>query len=502
MSGDGAGIVVGGFILLGTLPYIIGGALVIGAAAGAVKVGSMLVKSGSEHIRSAHEANEQQKQLEVQQCSAELAQLYKEMQRLTDDQRSQYDRQRIELGSHLQRSGQALQQMVSKAHPTKASARMAEAEHQAVEQQLQQITAEQREEIRQKAKTMSQTIISNLQIAKETQSALVNWKVKTADAIAMQRAQSQILLRDAIASAKLLGSLSKSYSDPDFNEKAKRLIENAQKARRYFEQEMYELCAAESQNVVTQTARLALDKTQQDLERDELRTTLLAKLEGLRENMACCRYIDFVDDYADRKATEDLNDYCQGEYVKLQQLLEQRIAQANAVEAPLTLLEQMEDECDNILAVNVNTICEAARNQLLSHYEKLRMMEIIADFMKDQNYDLEWACNPGDDPSQKLSVRFVNRASNNSVVLTLDKDTDPEQVGRMLMDMHIFYDNNRPMTESEKQTLRKHLVEALNKAGLSGSLSCSGSVNSPSAHTEMIDQEQVRNQETVPLFDQ
>ena len=32
MSGDGAGIIIGGVLLLGALPYIVGGALAVGAA--------------------------------------------------------------------------------------------------------------------------------------------------------------------------------------------------------------------------------------------------------------------------------------------------------------------------------------------------------------------------------------------------------------------------------------------------------------------------------------
>lgn len=81
MSGEAAGAIVGGVVLLGVLPVVLAGVAIAGCAAGTVALGSTAVKAGIRH-------REKKKRLEVEACSQELSDLYRRMQGALDRQSS------------------------------------------------------------------------------------------------------------------------------------------------------------------------------------------------------------------------------------------------------------------------------------------------------------------------------------------------------------------------------------------------------------------------------
>ena len=278
------------------------------------------------------------------------------------------------------------------------------------------------------------------------------------------------------------------------------LARTLQAAAKHFDAGSYQACAAESQDIITTGARLAAEMAQQTIEQDALRQEIQAQCAGLKEYMARCRQVTFVDDLAREEVTEDLDAFSQGRYAKVQGEIDsfmERLEKGDWTVAELTL---MQEELNTVLAPNAELVCETARDQLLAYYERLHTMEKLADYMRTQNYELEWACHPGDDQTQKLTVRFVDRTANNSVVLSLDRDMSTEDIHRMVMDLHLFYQNGRPMTEQEKQTFRAGITAALAGSDVQANLGCTGNKDRPSDQTHLLNEDTVRSAAPVQLF--
>ena len=108
----------------------------------------------------------------------------------------------------------------------------------------------------------------------------------------------------------------------------------------------------------------------------------------------------------------------------------------------------------------------------------MHALEIVADFMTEQDYQMDWAMPVGGDVSQKLVVHFVQKMTGNTISVTLDNDIESGDIAKMAMEILTFYGNGRPVTENEKKELRDNLNAALNKAGFSGALGCQGHVRS------------------------
>ena len=77
MSGEAGGIIVGGVLLVGALPYILAGAAVIGGAAGLAALGSSALRSRE---------NRRESSLKVDRCSKELSDLYDRLRTAMDSQ--------------------------------------------------------------------------------------------------------------------------------------------------------------------------------------------------------------------------------------------------------------------------------------------------------------------------------------------------------------------------------------------------------------------------------
>ena len=490
MSGDSAGIVIGGALLLGAIPVVVGGALAIGAVYATVRAGAALFRVGKDIARE----HGQRKTLEAQQCSAELSGMYAQMESALREQERQYGEISQRMGAQLTASSEALQRLIREENKDEGWTKRANQARQQAMEEMTRSAAGERQRIRQQTAASMAQIEAEMQRQMETQQGLIEWESSRAEDRAHQRAMCGKLLRDAEATLRICRALG------SMEEKADLLASSLSKARRHFDDEIYDACAAESQDIITTGARLAAEISQKTLETDIVRQEILARCEGLQEYMARCRRVTFLDEFFQEEITEDLNAFSQGRYEEIQAEIDamiDRLNRENRTEEELTLIEE---ELDSVLTPNAQLVCETARDQLLAYYERLHTMEKLADYMRTQNYELDWACHPGDDQTQKLTVRFVNRATNNSVVLTLDRDMSTEDLHRMLVDLHIFYQNGRPMTEAEKEALRKGLTGALEGSCVRSSLACTGNKNLPSDQTRLQQEADVRNTRPVRLF--
>ena len=194
----------------------------------------------------------------------------------------------------------------------------------------------------------------------------------------------------------------------------------------------------------------------------------------------------------------DLNHFSQGKYKQMIVSLQEMISDldkggscSNAYE----VMRQME-HFDRTVEPEARHIIEYSRKIMKGYYDRLHVLEVVADFMTEQDYKMDWAMPVGGDASQKLVVHFIQKMTGNTVSVTLDNDVESGDIAKMAMEVLTFYGNGRPVTEDEKRELREHLNEALNKAGLSGSLGCQRNVDRPSDQVEMDQKEAVKNMPT------
>ena len=134
------------------------------------------------------------------------------------------------------------------------------------------------------------------------------------------------------------------------------------------------------------------------------------------------------------------------------------------------------------------------------YYQRLHVLEVVADFMSEQDYKMDWAMPVGGDASQKLVVHFVQKLTGNTISITLENDADSGDIANMAMEVLTFYGSGREVTEEEKRELRDHLTTALHKAGLGGMLSCKGHVNQPSDQVALNQKETVRNMKAEKII--
>ena len=230
---------------------------------------------------------------------------------------------------------------------------------------------------------------------------------------------------------------------------------------------------------------------------------LLQELEALKEEMEHRREIRFQLDDREEETCEDLNDFAQGEYEGVQEQIRkmiERLEQRN--EKCLTIGEilAMHQQFRDVVRPSAQTVMETAQNALMSYYEKLAEMDIVADFMLEQGYEVDWGDTIGGDPTQKMVMHFVDDTSGNTVAVTLDEDMSEEALRKMNMDLMMFYGDGEEVSEEQKQALRTALKKALGEHGLEGALHCSGQVNRPSDKREYDDPEAVRSAQPRKQF--
>jgi hypothetical protein len=237
--------------------------------------------------------------------------------------------------------------------------------------------------------------------------------------------------------------------------------------------------------VIRQVAIAVAAQQVEQMELDFTSMQLQARIEGLMEEMEKRRYIHIpAGKDCDEALDEDLNDYSQGHYAKMQEDLKLVLDQVrNPVN--LAMIRKMAGEFDSETEPQALKIMEVSQQMMHNYHEKLKVLDVVSEFMEEQNYAMDWAAPVGDDLSQKLVVHFVNKFSNSSISVTLDNQATAGNIANMAMEVLTFYSNGNPVSEQEKQRLRAELNNALHKAGITGSVSCQGQVNQPSSQKAM-----------------
>lgn len=502
MSGEAGGAVVGGVLLIAALPYILAGVAIAGCAAGTVALGSAAVKAGVRH----HKRN---KQLKAEQCSQELSELYGRMQaalerqdRLSEQYYRTVEQQMDQLSRRLRQEteGQDAERLEERIRQAKRES--AEAIGAARVRELNRIQRETQAELTQ--------IRSNLDSMQKTKLELLDWQAGTAAAKAQQEALARDILRDAEATIRLLQSLASSSRDKGFREQVGAMERSYRTAADALEAGALQQAVAGGQRIISRGASLALEHTQKQRETDEVLAALRAWLERLKAELETQRMVSFEDELYG-SVEEDLNDFTQGEYSAVQKRIETLLKRvhgeeeqeqdgAQAGETTLTLLEQLLEQVENELAPYADRVVRTGMEKLMSYYERLHALQAISGYMREQGYQVSWVQPAGGDVTQELAVQFLEPVSGNTVSVSLDEDADAKDIGRMAMEVMFYYQNGRPLTESEKEDVRKGMLGSLRCKGLDGALSCTGSVGKPAENKRLETAQSVENIQPRPVF--
>ena len=491
MSGDIGGLLIGGPLLISIAPMIIAGATAVGVTYGAVKIGSAL---GKQAIKYSQE-KKRQKQLVVDECSNELKSTYRQMQNVLQKETDSFERH----AQAMSREYDAVSKQLDAIRNEKVSAEKLDRAIAASRRQLQtEVSARSSEfhrELRRQGKEDMDLVLKSLDQSAQAKEDLVQWQQKTAAAQAMQRSAAQQMLRDAKASIRLLQNLASSSGDPTFLSQVASMERTCNRAEDLFANEMYQTAFANARTVIRRSAALASEQTQEQMERDFLVMEFRARLEGLAEEMQQRRTFTFRDrnqeDAGDIE--EDLNAFSQGKYEEMQNFIQEQLRQLNS-DSGLSSVEVQRrmDQLDREWEPQARQIMDRSMNVLAGYYERLQVLEVVAGFMEQQNYEMDWVMPVGEDLSQKLVLHFKQLTTGNTVSVTLDSDAAAGDIQKMAMEVLSFYGNDRPVTEAEKTALREHLTAALHEAGMAGSLECKGNVNQPSSQPDMNSRSKVR----------
>lgn len=484
MSGEAGGVIVGGILLVGALPYILAGAAVVGCAVGVASLGKELLQS--------RERRREASRLETEHCSAELSALYGKLRAAVDEQ----FRQNNECDKRMEAQLRQLSGQLRQAAGEEGNSNLTHLLQQGKKESAQMIGEARQAElsrIRRESEAETAAVMVALQDAQRAKMDLLDWKADTAAARAGQKALAGELVRDAEATLRLLRSLSAGAGN--FQLRVNAMERSCQVALQAMEAEAYEVAAAGAQQVISRGAELALEEERKRLEIDEAAISLEARLESLLSQMESQRCVTF-DDPCYGPTEEYLNDFTQGEFARVSQLLRDLLDELRSPEGrrySLGKLQLLLEEVDEELAPQVETVLQSGHAELLHYYERLHALQVVGDYMKEQGYTMDWAQTAGDDATQKLVVHFTEPVNHNTVAVSLDEDTSAHEIGQMAMGVMFYYASGRPVTEEEKETLRSGMMGALMEKGLRGELQCTDCVHQEAADKTMDHASSVRD---------
>ena len=549
MSGEATGVVFGLFALAALGPFVIGAAAVAATAAGAVRAGRSIRESNQRRAarqsynassysnarsqsyssysspaqnripqanytpqpvsrpssqQSEAQRRRREEQLAINNCSKELDQLYSEMRATLRDERLANESYQNAMADRFDRIAEELRSVGTQQNISteQIESRIADSR-----KQMNAEFARQREvfkaSLEKGNETMSRTIAKIDQSNAEKQQ-LVQWEQQTAAALQMQRAAAESALRDAEASVKLLSALSESDGSAELKRKAASIKAAYDRARAMFDGNMYQSAFSNARTVIRETAMAASENMQSRLEADILEDQLRARLEGLLEELEQRRFIVFNNGARADKREEkgDLYRFSQGRYKQTMEALQQQLEALDAKSGSLSEYELNKaiEEFDNETQPAAKRMVDKSVTVMRGYYERLVALDVIADFMTEQNYRMQWAAPVGNDLSQKLVVNFRQVNTGNEISVTLDNDFDSGDLSKMAMEVLTFNGSGQPVSETEKQRLRTLLNQRLEKAGLKGSIACSGNVNRESDRKEYTSKEQVKQLQPKQLF--
>ena len=491
MSGDGGGIIVGGIAVLALAPVIISGAVAIGLGYGAIKAGGFLAK----HARNYAREKKREKELVVANCSNELNALFSDMRSVVSQETAAYSHTAEQMSIRFEEMGKQIHELSKSSPSVEELDRAISGSQRDFSSVLQSETTKARTKMEESLKKNMNKCVTEIEKINANKESLIKWSEKNETSIALQKSTAMNVIRDAEAAFSVIDSMSTSSNDAAFKMKVKAISSTLEQGRKMMDQGMYQGAFSSAKTVIRESAMLASEHVREEMEMDMASMELKAKLERLIEELKITRFIEF-EDTTKKQAKHvkvDLNRFSQGKYLGMIENLEKVEEELENVRN-LYEVKRLMDRFDNELEPEARRITNCSLRILKGYYERLHALEVVTDFMTQQDYAMDWAMPVGGDLSQKLVVHFVQKLTGNSVSVTLDSDFNADNIAQMAMEILTFYGSGRPVTEAEKKQLRDHLTEELNRHGFAGQLACQGRENLPSEQTEMNDKDKVRQQ--------
>lgn len=498
MSGEIGGVLIGGAVLLGAMPLILMGVAAVGAAAGVAKAGEAAVKAYQEE----EERRKREEALEISQCGAELSQVYGRFQDSLNRRAEQSEQFYAKLRSQLNQTSEYLRDAVKRAESGERIEAMTRQARRDAAKAMEDLRTKELARIRAETERETGEILAELENIQKVKQEAVDWNAQTAAARVGQEAMARDLMRDAEASANLAQRLAASFGDDEFLSKSDKLSQSYKRARDMLEAGNNQAAAAAARRIVTDSASLIREQEGKQEEKRAIRALLEARLEGVLKEMDAQSRIRFTDElYGEVEESPD--DFTQGAFSRLREEIRRTLDLLRSEESrkfSAFRLERLLDQTENEWIPRAEEIIRVAHEQLTRYYERLHALQIIGNYMKEQGYIMEWAQSAGDDMTQKLVVHFREPGSGNTIAVSLDEDADAEDIGKMAMEVMLYYKNGRPVSESEKAAIRKGMLDALKKTGVGGSLACTGCVDQEASDKTMDDMDAVRELPARSVF--
>ena len=497
MSGDAAGVIVLGALALAVLPFVLAGAAAIAVGYGVIKVGGIIAKKIIE--------DQGVKKIEVNNCSAELSAMYANINSAIENANSlqkEFDNtmqeQYTDLESEIKNMGRPANGVDIREFEEKLKQKEA-----ALEKLVSMSTSQTTQRVVSDIKRVVKESNNALEVAKNDQVKLVNWASTLAADKAQQQAVAVGSMNDAKATIRVLKTLKGSCTNRGFRDEVDVLISTMETAEINYNSGLYEAAVSNANSIVTQGAIIASEMALDEYERNQAMYELEARLE-IHKGMLESKRKFTVPSTGDEI---DLNDFSQGMYEKSIGVLEKRLADLHANAQKMSVIEMKNgiEKCDIIETgdgreVSVARIIEIAQEKVRAYYEKLGILDVIAEHMVSQGYKLEWARCVGDDLTQKIVVNFSNPILKNQVSVSIDIEGSVEDFCKCALELSCFFDNNKPFTEQQKKNLREAINNHLHKNGYQGGLSCTDNVGQSSTRTDLQTENSVIETRPISLY--
>ena len=499
MSGDSGGLVLGVLALV-ALPYVLAGAAAVAVGYGVFQLGKVVAKKII--------ADYGVKKMEIEQCSAELSAMYGDINTAIENA----NKLQKEYDNAMQTQVQALETEIKKMELTK------DADIKAFEEKLNQKKAEIEELVSMSTSQTKQKVVgdiknvvsqssSKLEMAKKNQAALVNWRSALAADKAQQQAVAAASMQDASATIRLLENLKKSCTNQAFSDEISVLVASMETAKNNYNNGLYEAAVSNANTIITQGAITASEMALDEYERNQAMYELEARLEIHKAELESKQ--TFTVPFMGEEVDVDLSDFSQGMYEKALVKLEERInyLHENAQKMSVYEMKNGIESCDIIKTdngkeISVARIIDVAQEKVRAYYEKLGVLDLIAEHMESQGYKLEWAQCKGNDMTQAIVINFSNPTLKNQVSVSIDTEGSVEDFCRCVLELSCFYDENKnqEFSETQKQQLRDAINEHLHNHGYQGGLSCTDNVGKSSNKTELQTEERVAAAQPISIY--
>lgn len=500
MSGEATGVIGGGILLVAGLPVIMtavaGTAALAGTAAVVYQVSKKIQKAEQKH----------REKVDLEKCSIEL----QEFSAAFYSRAEEMENQNIRFYKKMMESLQVLEHYGSSELEDMSFDSIREAVVscgrerlftsidrifmdyiQNVEERFQQESRNQEVEI-EKYKKVSDRVVQMSAFMEDMERRL-------------QRTADQFW-EDARGMMQLLENENKAFGNikDDYIGVIRRLLDSVEKD---YSMCLYEKVIMSCNGVVEKGILLLQDIRKEGSRREFLHNQLAFRYEYLSEWLKHIRYVNMkADENYKHEIHEDLNDFCQGKLQDFEdQILEMR-KRLSSIECnswtDIMYREELE-LCDKKLIPQIERTISAAYGVLQNYLKKVDIIEVLAEFMEEQGYDVDWSLPKGDDLSQQMVTHFTNPISQSEISIVLDVDSPMEEFSDVTIDILSYEQGESANIEVKREKLRTAMMETLRQQNilLHAPLVCKrGTVNHSSEQTAYNSEEKVMQMNPTIIF--